>query len=387
MLFIICIFLIFLVYSIWEYRRHRENLKALAIRVLVNGSRGKSSVTRLIAAGLRAGGIRTFAKTTGTAPRMIYPDGKEKPINRRGNANIIEQKRIAREAVIEEAEAIVFECMSLRPELQRIEGNKMVDPTLYVITNVRNDHLDVMGPTVYDSARFMMASVPKNSVVFTAEGKIFTTLKREGDRLGIRIVSADADGVSDEEMGGFGYIEHRENVALALSVLGYLGVDEKKALSGMYNATPDPGALRIYRIKESGKEIHFINAMAANDPDSVKLIWVKMGKNYEHKLVLINCRADRIERSRQFADLCARELPADGYILTGYRTKVFKKRALSLGIAVEKIHDLEGRSVPDIYEEVLSISRDGTLIFATGNIVILGHEIVDYFASKVGYGS
>ena len=51
-----------------EYSIHQKVLETIPLRIHVNGTRGKSSVTRLIAAGLREGGIRTFAKTTGTAP-------------------------------------------------------------------------------------------------------------------------------------------------------------------------------------------------------------------------------------------------------------------------------------------------------------------------------
>ena len=37
----------------WERRRHQRRLAGLRLRVHVNGTRGKSGVTRLIAAGLR----------------------------------------------------------------------------------------------------------------------------------------------------------------------------------------------------------------------------------------------------------------------------------------------------------------------------------------------
>jgi UDP-N-acetylmuramyl tripeptide synthase len=60
--------------------RHRRNLRHIPIRIHVNGTRGKSSVARLIAGGLRAGGIATCAKTTGTEAAMILPDGSEYPI-------------------------------------------------------------------------------------------------------------------------------------------------------------------------------------------------------------------------------------------------------------------------------------------------------------------
>ena len=48
---------------------HRRTLAKLPIRVHVNGTRGKTSVVRLIAAGLRAGGLRVCAKTTGSLDR------------------------------------------------------------------------------------------------------------------------------------------------------------------------------------------------------------------------------------------------------------------------------------------------------------------------------
>jgi len=65
---------------------HRRRLRRIPIRIHVNGTRGKSSVSRLIAAGLRAGGIRTCCKTTGTLPRMILPDGSEYPVFRPAGA-------------------------------------------------------------------------------------------------------------------------------------------------------------------------------------------------------------------------------------------------------------------------------------------------------------
>ena len=52
-----------------EVAPHRRHLKAIPVRIHVNGTRGKSSVTRLIAAGLRQAGMIACAKTTGTLPR------------------------------------------------------------------------------------------------------------------------------------------------------------------------------------------------------------------------------------------------------------------------------------------------------------------------------
>src|SRR6516165_3426747 len=78
--------------------RHRRNLRAVPVRIHVAGTRGKSTTTRLIAAGLRAGGLRVAAKITGTAPRLIGPDGSEAPWRRRGPAAVREQMRFLAQA-------------------------------------------------------------------------------------------------------------------------------------------------------------------------------------------------------------------------------------------------------------------------------------------------
>ena len=77
-----------------EYYHHQRLLNTIPIRIHVNGTRGKSSVTRLIAAGLREAGIRTFAKTTGTAPRVIDAEGKDHIIHRLRSPSIGEQVRL-----------------------------------------------------------------------------------------------------------------------------------------------------------------------------------------------------------------------------------------------------------------------------------------------------
>ena len=60
-----------IIYGAIEYQLHQKNLKSIPIRIHINGTRGKSSVTRLVGAGLRAGGLKTITKVTGTYPRII----------------------------------------------------------------------------------------------------------------------------------------------------------------------------------------------------------------------------------------------------------------------------------------------------------------------------
>src|SRR4030088_1393476 len=78
--------------------RHRRLLRAIPMRIHVAGTRGKSTTTRLIAAALRAGGRCVVAKTTGSEPRLILPDGRDDIWQRRGPATIREQLRFVRRA-------------------------------------------------------------------------------------------------------------------------------------------------------------------------------------------------------------------------------------------------------------------------------------------------
>src|SRR5690349_25167918 len=76
-----------------EQRRHHRHLRTIPHRIMINGIRGKSSITRLCAGALRGGGLVTVAKTTGTAARFIHPDASEEPVYRKfGIANVIEQR-------------------------------------------------------------------------------------------------------------------------------------------------------------------------------------------------------------------------------------------------------------------------------------------------------
>jgi len=140
---LLIVFVILILFGLREGLLHRRNLSRIPIRIHVNGTRGKSSVVRLIAGGLREGGVVTCAKTTGTLARMILPDASEYQVFRPAGANVIEQVRIVSAAASYGAQAIVAECMALQPQLQWLCESRFLKATHGVITNARADHLDV----------------------------------------------------------------------------------------------------------------------------------------------------------------------------------------------------------------------------------------------------
>ena len=389
MVLILISFLI--IFGFLEYFFHQKNLKAIPLRIHVNGTRGKSSVTRLIAAGLRAGGFRVMAKTTGTAPRVILEDGSETQIYRPGSANIIEQLKFVSKARSRSAQAIVIECMALQPVLQWLTEHKMIRSQVGVITNVRSDHLDVMGETHLEVSHSLSNTIPSESKFFTAETKaeVLNQFDRVCQKQNTKMIVSDENEISWEKMRGFSYIEHRENVAVALKVCQDSGIAPDVALAGMVQAIPDPGVLRIYEIKFFNKDIQFVNAFAANDPDSTVMIWERLSQMQEpgcKKIVLVNSRGDRIQRSQQLGVLIAKQLAADAYILAGEFTKIIEDEAIRLGLDEEKIENMGGDSVANIFEMVLDYTSERSMVFGIGNIGGIGQQIVDFFKHRGGTG-
>ena len=375
MLVISILLLLSVGYSIFEYALHRRSLFSIPVRIQVNGTRGKSSVTRLIAAGLRAAGKRVTAKTTGTVPMFITGDRDEWPVRRLGKPNIAEQLRIVRLARERGTEVLVLENMSLDPGYQRVEAGMLVRPTHYVVTNVRPDHLDVMGPTTADVGRAFARAMPGRSKLFTAESRYLDVLT-SGTR---DAVVSDAEAVTAAEMRGFGHVEHMENVALALAVCRDLGVARATALAGMWRSTPDPGALRIHPVCHAGRELELVNALAANDPDSIGMIWDLVKDRDHEKLVLVNCRSDRPDRSRQMADLVS-GFAARWYVATGGGTRVFLRRAQALGITSERLVDLgENRPPAEVFARVFDLFDRRALLFCCGNTVGYGSGLIRRF--------
>ncbi|BDH05869.1 poly-gamma-glutamate synthase PgsB [Streptomyces seoulensis] len=334
---------ILLVAGIVEQRRHFTNLDQIPTRVLVNGIRGKSSITRLCAGALRGGDLTTVAKTTGTAARFIHPDATEEPVYRKfGIANVVEQIGIVRRAAAYRPDALVIECMAVMPALQEINQSKLIRSTIGVLCNVREDHLAEMGPTLDDVARSLCRSMPEDGICVTAEKERFHILQEEADARNCRLIYADPETVSDEELRGFSWFTFKENVAIALTVAELLGVERETALRGMYEAPPDPGVLSVERyLTPQGKRLRFANVFAANDPESTLMNinqLLDLGAIHRPLNVVINCRPDRVERNGQMGEIIP-DLDPEHVFVIGHPARsaidaiptAFRSRAVDLG--------------------------------------------------------
>jgi poly-gamma-glutamate synthase PgsB/CapB len=373
-----------------EQRRHYANLHDIPVRILVNGTRGKSTITRLCAGALRGGGVVTAAKTTGTAARFIHPDGSEEPVYRKFEiANVVEQVGVVRRAAAYRPGALVVECMAVMPDLQEISQTKLIQSEIGVIANVRMDHVDEMGPTADDIARSLSRSMPVGGVCVTAERERLAVLAEEAERRNCELIVVDPESITDEEMHGFGWITFKENVAIALAVAARLGVDRRSALLGMWSAAPDPGALRVEEYRVAGKHLWFANLFAANDPESTlmnieELLAERLISQPLH--MVIGCRPDRIERNGQIGSLVGKIGP-ERVVLIGEPTRSARV-AIPAGWQ-DRTVDLGGcRHPAELLDGILAgIDHHGSVV-AVGSIHGQGERLLEQFETlrRVGSG-
>ena len=364
--------------GILEYRLHLENLKTIPLRIHVNGTRGKSSVTRLIAAGLREAGIKTFAKVTGTSPRIIDQYGKDHIIHRLRLPSIGEQVRLISYFAKENPKVIVMECMAVQPQYQWISEHQMIKSHIGVITNVRPDHLAEMGPTEDDVAMSLCNTIPFKSVLITGEDQKLEILEKISKKNKTKLIHSDEKSISEAELKKFTYMEHPSNIAVALNACKIAGVERSVAIRGMQKVIPDSGALIIWKLLKRGKIINFVNGMAANDPVSTLQIWEFISKRYlkEGKVcVFFNSRDDRPDRTRQMIDLTLKNIKPDYFIVRGDKVdQLIKSQA-----KISPLTDIQVLTLKFDYDEVVNeIMKlpEYTLVYAIGNQVGAGQEIL-----------
>ncbi len=363
-----------------EQIRHNKNLNSMELRINVNGTRGKSTATRLITAILREAGIKAVGKTTGTSARIIYWDrDEEEPIKRgRLGPNIIEQKAVVRKAARHGASAFVTECMAVNPDYQVTFQEKLVRANIGVIVNVREDHMDLCGPTLDFIAESFTSGIPRNGTLIVGSGRYNDYFRKETQKRNCRLLIADEREIPKGYLDQFGYVIFPENVAIGLAAAKALNIDRETALRGMLAAAPDPGALMIYRL-DSKRAAYFVNGFAANDPDSINMIWEHIkaiGYSTENPMVIINCRPDRVDRTLQLAEDVLPNMKIDILVAMGMTVAPVTEGVNAKKILPGKYINAEGRPPYEVYK---MIKEDllYRLTFGIGNIHGGGQELVD----------
>jgi poly-gamma-glutamate synthase PgsB/CapB len=344
--------------------------RRVPLRIAVLGTRGKSSVTRLVAHGLREGDRRVLYKTTGSLPVQGAVDGKERIVRRNGLPSPLEQRRVLRGAARQCADAVVVEAMSIRRESLRSEVRTILDPHLVVITNVGADHVNDLPDPV---AAFAEAA-PRGATAIvpdTVPPSLTKALARRGVRL-LRVTTPSAS--ADAPMPCLGHAEWSENVALALAACEVAGVPREVSRRGMGDAVPDVGALAAWRLDVDGTKCIAVNGFAANDPVAT---WRGLHRAIARwnapggvMVGILNLRRDRGDRTHQWMESLRRDAwPLDVVIVIG-DVPLSVRRRLRLRARMDTVFPRSSSTKRLMLVAVAEAAKRGenAMLFGMGNI-------------------
>lgn len=378
---------IIIIVGIIENYIHENNLKNIDLKIHVNGTRGKSSITRLIAGALREAGYKTIAKTTGTQPRLIDENGDERTINRWGIPRIVEQMKIISKISKKEPDALVMECMAISPEMQWITENKMIKSDIGIISNVRLDHTDKMGDTLEEIAETLALSIPAEGELVTADQDFYQYFKTTANEKNTNTLPANADELSDYYLKNFDYPVYKENITCALQVSRYLNIEDEIAIRGMQKAEPDPGTLRFFQYSINNKNVYLINAFAANDYISTLKTWNKWKEWYEFNeyknlpiIGVYNNRSDRSFRLKQLAEL-RKNINFEELIIMNnklFHINKFFLNNFNIEVNIKK----KSQDNDNLFKDLMTKYNSDIILFGFGNTKYQGMDMINFFSEN-----
>jgi gamma-polyglutamate synthase len=354
----------------------RQRVGRIKIRVHVNGTRGKSSVTEYIAAGLRCAGYNTVSKITGVVPTVFFSNTVFQTVNRKGPARVQEQIKIINLTVRNVSEALVLECMSISPELQRMES-RIFKPHIYVITNIREDHLEQMGETIDQEVESICSAIPKDSLVVTSEKRYLKEITSFACLRNSKVISTESldDNLSFQiPLGVF-----ESNVTLAVKVCEILKIDSIKAFHSICDYAVKKKSAMI-DLKVGDFNVKFLDGFSVNDVQSASDFlnyWQNKLRAFKDMIILLNVRADRPLRSVEFANWLSNLENIKNIILVGSHALKTKKLMCQFGIQQDKIITWSKKEINNVSVNLQTLITEDTVVLGIGNISGDGFTILD----------
>ena len=380
----------FVIYLVLERVALNKWRRSIPLLITVTGTRGKSSVVRLLASVLRSGGKRVLAKSTGTHAKFILPDGSHKEIRRRGPASIIEQKGLLRTAARLEVDCVVAEVMSIHSENHFVESRQILKPNIVVVTNAWPDHIAAVGNFEAEVTKTLCLDIPDHATVFVpsaTEQKGFseTTQRKEAKLFEVQagFSSAIVADMSEVVRGEFS-----ENIDLVVAASRHLGLSDETIVRGLTTARQDVGtfSIRTIRTEDPVKDLYLVNGFAANDPQSTLRVLAKtrqmLQSDSERYVGLLCLRSDRADRSIQWLETLGGDYANQlgPLYVTGGHAAAFARRLPGTRL-------LKTKSAKTIMESIAAEVENRAVVFGFGNIVGTGQALVDYWDRKgVAYG-
>lgn len=276
--------------------RHRDFLDKFETRIIVSGSRGKSSTVRRLDDVFNRRGYDTFTKITGNYPVIIH-NGRVHPIERLGprvtlyeNVNVVGEFA-PRLGAFDAGDVAIFENQAITQYTTRIVNERFIKPDVILMTNVRQDHNDTLGKDRQDIARSLARSVPEGTHVVNGEQHpaLHEYMREEIEARGATI----------------------EQVAIPERHRGLLGAETVHAVNTTLraiNKEPVPDSeldAFLDRIQPEWSRVpggRVFNAAEVNDVESTEMVRRTLTDEDETVLPFVYLRYDRRGRTASFAE-------------------------------------------------------------------------------------
>ena len=374
LIFLIAIFL--LIFGIIEKRHFREKIDQIPLRIQVNGTRGKSTLVRMIVDLFSQAGYSVAAKITGEMPEFFSGETHWQKWKRHSPARIKEIKQFVEKVAAQNPQCLVVENMALQAEYQDMIKKEMLRPQLTILTNIRLDHQELMGENTNQIARTLSFSVPANGTLIVQQcdleklqrGKF---KKEEDTPVRIEFFSQDKD------QSRFPFEENFE----ILEIFSKIYNIPEPALKSTFQRWKNflrPNKF-VQKVNFNGRLKTFVNLFSCNDPDSAKLMI-----NYliDEKVVttpfsvLLTCRADRPLRTIAFIEWLKRSNDWNTLAICGSipRLKVSSLLKMKFNYQQEIVRSLRiqpAKMIPNLF-----LKND--VIIGMGNFVKTGEKILKY---------
>lgn len=370
--FVLLLVLLLLIVEARFLGRSRERILS---RIHVNGTRGKSSVTEYLAAALTQTDTRTMAKITGVIPTLIE-NGSREPIVRRGSARVQEQFRIIRKAGRADCDHLILECMSIDPALQRLESSYF-KPHIYVITNIRDDHQEVMGRSIEQQVKSICDAIPPDCTVVTGPDSHLEAIAAAAALKGSQLVVADLPLAPHLEKhlpeGVF-----PANMAIVLSICKLHGQDRDQAFQRILQSMEGQDS-RLSSLDRK-RDMLVLNGFDVNDTASADAFLTRWRSETGHDrplLVIFNSRNDRPYRTTQFASWLA-GIPGLAFIvLTGDHRQRARFELKRSGMDPQRIVEIRPGEISGIRKRIMEVAAERSLVLTIGNIAGDGFKIME----------
>lgn len=255
--------------------------------MLVTGSRGKSTIARLLHAAMQDAGLETYARITGVVPREIGPQ-RVRTISRSAGAHVEEMRWWLRKLPAS-VQGIILENSAITPDLQDLAG-RWLRPDLTILSNTLPDHQEAWGPTRAGAAEALAAGIPVAGQVILP-----SDLKTDQHLLGLlgkrRCSLVFAQPAADS---GEGF--EATNLGLAAAACGHLGLEISPALRAMRTVGRDKYDFRV--LNYAGAELAM--AFSVNDIASTRTVFRSLGWTKDQTRLIYNHRKDRPGRLGSF---------------------------------------------------------------------------------------